>query len=47
MAHGSRIGSAVMFVQDLGRSVRFYQEVLGLAVTDQSPTCWSARRERS
>ena len=38
MAHGSRIGSAVMFVQDLGRSVRFYQEVLGLAVTDQSPT---------
>jgi catechol-2,3-dioxygenase len=38
MAHGSRIGSAVMFVQDLGRSVQFYQEVLGLAVADRSPT---------
>ena len=38
MAHGSRIGSAVMFVQDLDRSVRFYQEVLDLAVTDRSPT---------
>ena len=38
MAHGSRIGSAVMFVQDLDRSVRFYQDVLGLAVADRSPT---------
>ena len=38
MAHGSRIGSAVMFVQDLDRSVRFYQNVLDLAVTDRSPT---------
>ena len=38
MAHGSRIGSAVMFVQDLDRSVRFYQEVLALTVTDRSST---------
>jgi catechol 2,3-dioxygenase-like lactoylglutathione lyase family enzyme len=38
MARGARIGSAVMFVQDLDRSVSFYQEVLGLAVTNRSPT---------
>ena len=38
MADGSRIGSAVMFVRDLGRSVQFYQEVLGLAVTDRNQT---------
>jgi len=38
MARGARIDSAVMFVQDLDRSVTFYQEVLGLAVTDISPT---------
>ena len=38
MAHGARIGSAVMFVQDLDRSVSFYQEVLRLEVTDRSPT---------
>ena len=38
MARGAMISSAVMFVQDLDRSVSFYQEVLGLAVTDISPT---------
>jgi len=38
MAHGARIGSAVMFVQDLDRSVAFYRQVLGLEVVDQTPT---------
>lgn len=38
MAKGTRIGSVVMFVQQLDRSIRFYQDVLGLQVTDQSPT---------
>jgi catechol 2,3-dioxygenase-like lactoylglutathione lyase family enzyme len=38
MTHGARIDSAVMFVQDLDRSVSFYTEVLGLEVTDQSST---------
>ncbi len=38
MAHGARLGSAVMFVQDLDRSVSFYTEVLGLEVADRSPT---------
>src|SRR5579872_813695 len=38
MAHGAQIGSAVMFVQDLGRSVSFYREVLGLEVVDRTPT---------
>jgi catechol 2,3-dioxygenase-like lactoylglutathione lyase family enzyme len=38
MARGSRIGSVVMFVRDLDRSVRFYQAVLNLAVIDRSPT---------
>jgi catechol 2,3-dioxygenase-like lactoylglutathione lyase family enzyme len=38
MAHGSRLESAVMFVQDLDRSVDFYREVLGLVVSDRSPT---------
>ena len=38
MAKGTRIGSVVIFVQQLDRSVRFYQDVLGLQVTDQSPT---------
>ncbi len=38
MAKGTRIGSVVMFVQQLARSIRFYQDLLGLQVTDQSPT---------
>ncbi len=38
MAKGTRIGSAVMFVQQLDRSIRFYQDVLALQVADQSPT---------
>ncbi len=38
MAQGARIGSAVIFVQDLDRSVSFYAEVLRLEVTDRSPT---------
>ena len=38
MTQGTRIGSVVMFVQDLDRSVGFYQELLELEVADQSPT---------
>jgi catechol-2,3-dioxygenase len=38
MAHGARLGSAVMFVRQLDRSVSFYQEVLALGVTDRSPS---------
>jgi catechol-2,3-dioxygenase len=38
MAKGTRIGSAVMFVQQLDRSIRFYQDVLALQVADQSAT---------
>jgi catechol 2,3-dioxygenase-like lactoylglutathione lyase family enzyme len=38
MAHGTRIGSAVMFVQDLDRSVSFYRDVLALAVQDRTAT---------
>jgi catechol 2,3-dioxygenase-like lactoylglutathione lyase family enzyme len=38
MAGGTRIGSVVMFVQDLDRSVRFYAEVLALQVADRSST---------
>jgi catechol 2,3-dioxygenase-like lactoylglutathione lyase family enzyme len=38
MARGPRLDSAVMFVQSLDRSVSFYQQVLGLKVTDHSPT---------
>jgi catechol 2,3-dioxygenase-like lactoylglutathione lyase family enzyme len=38
MAHGTRLGSVVMFVQSLDRSVSFYRDVLALKVTDQSPT---------
>lgn len=38
MASDARLGSVVMFVQGLDRSVSFYQDVLGLAVADRSPT---------
>ena len=38
MAHGTRIGSAVMFVQQLDRSVSFYTELLAMQVADHSPT---------
>jgi catechol 2,3-dioxygenase-like lactoylglutathione lyase family enzyme len=38
MAEGIRIAASVMFVRDLDRSVRFYQELLTLEVTDRSPT---------
>jgi catechol 2,3-dioxygenase-like lactoylglutathione lyase family enzyme len=38
MAQGARLGSAVMFVQDLDRSVSFYEDVLGLEVADRSTT---------
>jgi catechol 2,3-dioxygenase-like lactoylglutathione lyase family enzyme len=38
MAQGARLGSVVIFVQDLDRSVTFYTEVLALKVSDRSPT---------
>ena len=38
MAEGARVGSVVMFVQDLDRSVAFYTDVLALEVADSSPT---------
>ncbi len=38
MAQGTRIGSVVMFVQDLDRSVSFYEELLALKVADRSVT---------
>jgi len=38
MADGVQLGSAVMFVQDLDRSVSFYTELLALEVADRSPT---------
>jgi catechol 2,3-dioxygenase-like lactoylglutathione lyase family enzyme len=38
MAQGARLGSVVVFVQDLHRSVRFYTDVLELDVVDRSPT---------
>jgi catechol 2,3-dioxygenase-like lactoylglutathione lyase family enzyme len=38
MADGARLASAVMFVQDLDRSVRFYTELLALEITDRSAT---------
>jgi catechol 2,3-dioxygenase-like lactoylglutathione lyase family enzyme len=38
MAQGARLGSVVMFVHDLDRSVEFYTDVLALEATDHSPT---------
>jgi catechol-2,3-dioxygenase len=38
MAQGARLGSVVIFVQDLDRSMTFYTEVLALKVSDRSPT---------
>ncbi|HUA28478.1 MAG TPA: VOC family protein [Streptosporangiaceae bacterium] len=38
MAHGARIGSAVMFVQDLERSLTFYRQVLALEVVERNAT---------
>ena len=38
MAEGARVGSVVMFVQDLERSVNFYTSVPVLEVADRSPT---------
>jgi catechol 2,3-dioxygenase-like lactoylglutathione lyase family enzyme len=38
MAQGARLGSVIMFVHDLDRSVAFYTGVLALEVADRSPT---------
>ena len=38
MAEGARVGSVVMFVQNLDRSVNFYTDVLVLEVADRSAT---------
>ncbi|MBO0817871.1 MAG: VOC family protein [Actinobacteria bacterium] len=38
MAEAARVGSVVMFVQDLDRSVNFYTDVLVLEVADRSAT---------
>src|SRR5437016_1991667 len=38
MAQGARLGSVVMFVHDLDRSVEFYADVLALETADRSPT---------
>jgi catechol 2,3-dioxygenase-like lactoylglutathione lyase family enzyme len=38
MALDARLGSMVMFVRELDRSVDFYTGVLGLEVVDRSPT---------
>jgi catechol-2,3-dioxygenase len=38
MAHGARLGAVVIFVQNLSRSLTFYQDVLALEVTDSNAT---------
>jgi catechol-2,3-dioxygenase len=38
VADNVRLNAAVMFVRNLERSLKFYTEVLGLAVVDRSPT---------
>jgi len=38
MAQGARLGSVVIFVHDLDRSVEFYTDVLALETADRSPT---------
>lgn len=38
MAQGARIAGAVIFVRDLDRSVRYYEELLTLETTDRTPT---------
>lgn len=38
MAGDARLGSAVMFVHQLDRSVAFYRDVLGLEVVDRDTT---------
>lgn len=38
MADNVRLSAAVVFVRNLDKSVKFYTDVLGLAVVDRSPT---------
>jgi catechol 2,3-dioxygenase-like lactoylglutathione lyase family enzyme len=38
MTHGAQINSAIMFVQQLDRSVSFYLDLLELELVDRSPT---------
>jgi catechol 2,3-dioxygenase-like lactoylglutathione lyase family enzyme len=47
MAHGARIGSVIIFVQDLDRSVSFYRDVLALAVVDRNTTAALLRGDGS
>ena len=38
MTQGVRLGTVVMFVRDLDRSVAFYREIFGLGIVDSSST---------